>query len=477
MKTLLVRPVTPKDMVLNAVPPIGLGYLASALRKIGVEVGILDCIAKDYNFEKFAQYIADFNPQVIGFQAFSNDVHAINTSVALIEKINPEVIVIVGGAHPSGVLEGIFNDIPGIDFAFRGESETGLPSLIKCLEKGKKEFDSDLLRSISGLIWKDERGEIIANPQFFIQDLDMLDLPSWDIIDPRTYPKAPQGVIFKNFPIAPLIITRGCPFPCTFCAGNTISGRNIRSRSIENIFKEIVLLYERFNVKEFHILDDNFTFKKEFAKEFCREILKRGLKFSWCCPNGIRLDTLDKELLILMKRSGCYYISVGIESGSDRVLKDMKKKLSITQVETQINLIKECGMDVNGFFIIGYPTETEKEIKATIDFGTRLPLTRAQFYIFLPLPGTEIYQSLKLKGEIDRLNWDDVFQSKIPYVSSNLTKEKLAFLLNLAHLKFYFRFRRLWHLLRNIRNINQLKFILRRILAYACPNFLKSQNE
>ncbi|MBU1061155.1 MAG: B12-binding domain-containing radical SAM protein [Candidatus Omnitrophica bacterium] len=471
MKVLLVRPVTPKDMVLNTVPPIGLGYLASALRKVGIEVGILDCIAKNYNFKKFNQYVKDFSPNIIGFQAFSNDVHSINVSVGLMRKINPKAILIVGGAHPSGVLEEIFDHIPDIDFAFRGESEIGLPVLINYLAKGEGSFDKDLFKTIPGLIWKDEDGKIIVNPPVFVDNLDMLEFPSWDMIDPRTYPKAPQGVIFKNFPIAPLIVTRGCPFPCTFCAGNTISGYKIRARTIENVFKEITFLYESFNVREFHILDDNFTFEKQFVRNFCDEILKRNLKFSWCCPNGIRLDTLDKELLTLMKRAGCYYISVGIESGSDMVLKDMNKKLSIPQIEEQINLIKDCGLDVNGFFIIGYPTETEKDIKKTIDFGARLPLTRAQFYNFLPLPGTEIFRSLKLEGVINELDWDKLFQSKIPYAPSGLTKKKIDFLLKWAHLKFYFNFKRLFCLFRDIHKFGQFKFILKRALAYMCPKF------
>jgi len=467
MKILLVRPIVANFKRLNAVPPIGLGYLSSALKKAGFEVKITDCVAKNYNFKDLSKTVQNEDPSILGFQAFSQDVDAVNRSINIAKKINPGIITIVGGAHSSGVGQKIYQHMPEVDLAFQGEGEVGLVQLSKII-KQKRYLDlvsSDELASVPGLIWR-KNGHIYSNPPVFINNLDELDFPDWELINPNSYPHAPQGVIFKNLPVAPIIATRGCPFPCTFCAGYTISGRAIRKRSIENIISEIKLLNNCYKVKEIHIVDDNFTFNKDYVRNFCLSLLENNLKISWCCPNGLRLDTLTEDVVRLMKESGCYYISVGIESGVDRILKAMRKELTVEQIRQQVLMVKRAGMDVNGFFIIGYPGETAADIRKTIDFAKSLPLTRVAFYNFLPLPSTQIYKILMERNELKEINYNDFFQGDVPYVAQGFSKGQLKYLQRRAFREFYLRPGVFFSLISKIKSFNQLLYIIRRAMVY-----------
>ena len=177
----------------------------------------------------------------------------------------------------------------------------------------------------------------MVNPPIFVETLDEFGMPSWDLLRPDTYPLAPHGGFFKNYPIAPIIITRGCPFSCTYCAGHLISGKKIRHRSIDKVIEEIKVLYYQYGIREIHIEDDNFTFYHDLVYEFCRKLKENHLNISWTCPNGIRLDSLTKELLMAMKGAGLYGISVGVESGSDKILKDMRKSLTKEKIREKLN--------------------------------------------------------------------------------------------------------------------------------------------
>lgn len=458
MRVLLVRPIREPGTILNVMPPIGLGYLATGLRKEGIEeVKILDCVKEGLEFGEFEREVRGFRPDAVGFQVFSSDLRRLEESLSLVEKVNPEILTLAGGPHPSLLPEKILRDFSNLDFAFVGEVETCLPQLLK----GRKKEE------IPGLVWR-QNNKIRINPQVFLEDLDSLGFPAWDLLKPQEYPDAPQGVIFKNKPIAPIMATRGCPFNCTFCAGKYITGSRLRTRSVENVLEEIELLYKDYGIREIHFLDDNFTLRRDYVIEFCEKLLSKSFKISWCCPNGVRLDTLDLGILNLMKKSGCYYVSVGIESGSPRILKLMRKGLTIGEIKNQVKRVKKSGLYVNGFFILGYPGETREEILQTIKFAKSLGLRRAAFYNFLPLPRTRAYEDLVRSGEIreEDIDWAHIFQADVPYSPKGISRKELKRLQRRAHLEFYLRPRVLWGLLSEIRSFEQLKFIMRRAIAY-----------
>lgn len=454
-KVLLINPYNPEADHIQ--PPLGLGYLATALKKENIEVIIFDANKFKKKPDKLIKFILKEKPSHVGFQFYTTNFEYIKKSLEMIKKLNPKIITVVGGPHPSALPERTMNDFNDIlDFAFCGEAEIGLPELV---------IGEKIYKEIPGLIFREkENGKenIIVNPPYFHPHLDDFDFPAWDQLKPETYPEAQHGAFFENFPIAPIITTRGCPYNCSFCAGKLNTGLALRKRSVKNIIEEILNLYQNRKIREFHIIDDNFTLDKQFAKDILKEIVKLKLHASFSVPNGVRLDTLDLELLNLMKRAGFYLISVGIESGSDRILKLMNKHLLTKAIKEKIALIKKSGLSAAGFFIIGYPNETEKEIQKTIKFSLALGLLRANFFLFTPLPGTKIYEQLKNEGKINENDINEISFTS-PVYSDKVPKNRLKALQKQAFRKFYFR--RPIILVRNLLKVKkpaQIVFLLRR---------------
>ncbi|MDP2909974.1 MAG: radical SAM protein [bacterium] len=447
------------------IPPFSLGYLATAIRK-NHDVEILDGIKEKLTLEKFEEILQRKQYDIIGIQIFTFHVGGARDYVKSIKKVLPEAKIIFGGPHPSCGASDIFRFFPEINWAFKGEAEIGLAKLLDFIVEGKT--DAEALKGVSGLIWRDG-GRTVVNEQVFVENLDELGMPSWDLIRPDIYPLSPHGGFFRNYPIAPVIISRGCPFSCTYCAGHLISGKKIRFRSADNVIDEIKILYNQYGIREIHIEDDNFTFNRNLVMEFCRKLKKNNLNISWTCPNGVRLDTLDKDLLLAMKDAGLYSISVGVESGSERILKDMKKNLTKETIKEKINLIRECGLDVSGFFIIGYPTETKDDIMETIDFAMSLDLKRAGFSLFKPFPGTEITRNLIEKGELKEISdedWAKFILADAVYAPPGFNREEMKKLRKKALLRFYLRPKIIFKFVSDIKNPKHLKLVLKRIYSW-----------
>jgi len=458
-KILLINPYNSQSDHIQ--PPLGLGYLAAAVRKNGFTVSLYDANKLKINPSKLSKIIKKEKPDFVGFQFYTMNFDYIKRSLEAVKKTNQNIVNIVGGPHPSALPKETLIDLgENLDFAFCGEAEIGLPKLLKIIDEGGAG-----LKDVPGLIYR-KGEEIVVNPPIFFENLDQFDFPAWDLLQPETYPESQHGAFFENFPIAPIITTRGCPFNCTFCAGKLNTGSILRKRSVVKVIEEIKYLYNVHHIREFHIIDDNFTLDKEFAKKVLKEIIKLNLKVSFSVPNGIRLDTLDKEILLLMKNAGFYLISIGIESGSDRVLKMMGKHLAIKQIKEKVSLIKSVGLEAAGFFILGYPGETEKEIKKTINFSLNLGLLRANYFLFLPLPGTAVYKQLQREGKLKKIEYDE-FSFTAPVFTDNLSKKQLKTLQRQAFLRFYFLRPKI--LLKNflkIKKAAQVKFLLRRAFRW-----------
>lgn len=455
--------IVPPKKSLYVVPPLGLGYLATALRKNGFEVEIVDCIKRKFNLKALKQYIQKIKPRCVGIQFFSCDFDRVKEISKFIKEIEPYITIVLGGPHPSGNPQETLKIFKEVDYGFKGEAEVGLPLLLKRITG-----DSDVsFQSIPGLIWREDGG-VKVNPQSLVEDLDVFDPPSWDLMNPEEYDEAPQGGMLSSFPYAPIITSRGCPYQCVFCSVSSISGKKIRCRSINSILEEIVYLHNNHNIKEFHIIDDAFTVNRERAIDFCKELIKRKLDIKFAFPNGVRLDTLDKEILNLMKKTGLYSLNLGIESGSQRILDRMKKGLNLRIVRERVGLINETGLDTGGFFIIGFPKETPEEIRQTIDFAKELPIKRAEFSDFKPLPGTEITAELLKSGEITSINYNYLISHKVSYTPNGISYRQLKWWQRRAFLEFYLRPGTLIGLLRDIRSLRHLRALIKRCLFYLC---------
>jgi radical SAM superfamily enzyme YgiQ (UPF0313 family) len=457
MKVLLVKPYNLSDHIQ---PSLGLGYLATAIRSRH-DVKILDCIKENVNIDALEGRIRGYSPDVVGIQCYTFDLKFIGAALRLVKSVNKHIVTVIGGPHPSAVPEDTLKRFGGyLDYLFVAEAESGFPELLDHLAGPGGD-----LSSIPGL-GRADNGQIIINEQKLTEDLDSLGLPAWDLIHPETYPESQHGAFFKQFPIAPIMVTRGCPYPCTFCAGSLVSGKKIRRRGIEHVLNELIYLKDNFGIREFHVIDDNFTMDTNYAKELLRRLKRMKLGMTWSVPNGVRMDTLDEELLQLMKDTGLYMISLGIESGSDEVLKAMKKGITAQKIRECVGRIDKAGIDMAGFFILGFPGETEESIRRTIDLSTKLPIKRANFFTYLPFPGSESYRKLEKSGELKGVDWEKFYFMNAAYVPPALNRKRLKKLHRLAFARFYLRPGIIFYQIRSIRSFRHLLFLMRRFFRW-----------
>ncbi|PKN52917.1 MAG: hypothetical protein CVU55_06765 [Deltaproteobacteria bacterium HGW-Deltaproteobacteria-13] len=455
MKILLVNPIT-SNISLSS-PDLGLGYLATALKKENHHVDILDCVNLRLTFKKFEDYIACLDFDVIGFKVFSTDLFSVKTSLQIVRKIKPDVKIILGGAHPSAFPEQTLQYFEEADFAIRGEAETGLADLIRNFSNP----DMTPKEKIPGLIWRN-KGEIRSNPPVFPQSLDSLGSPDWNLINPCNYPFQTSYLI-KSKIVAPLIMTRGCPHRCTFCSSRSVTGHKIRSHSVSYIIEEIKFLKSNFGIKEVCFIDDNFLVLKPLVEDLCKQMIKQELGIKWSCF-GIRLDLIDQDILRLMEKSGCYLLTVGIESGSQRILDHMKRNLTLDVIKEKITLIHiQTNIRIIANFIMGYPMEEQEDIYKTIRFAKSLPLYGANFYTFQPMPGTEIFDELIAKKELKVINWDLMGQDRMPFIPQGISQQKFKWLFFLAFMNFYARPKIILNVLLATRSLERLKYIFYRI--------------
>ncbi|GAB4542055.1 MAG: radical SAM protein [Thermodesulfovibrionia bacterium] len=443
--------------MVNITPNLGLGYIATSLRNSGFDVEIWDGVKKGMTRQKLFERLNKKDYDVAGFQVYTRSVKEAQDGLEYIKKVHPDAVTVVGGPHPSGDPEGVMRYM-STDYAFRGEAEIGLVQLLK-----KFQGDNISYEEINNLIWRDN-GRVVANPLRPIQDLDSVGMPAWEMINPNDYPYAPIGAFSKKYPLTSISTTRGCPYSCTFCANNTIMGRKVRGRSVESVLAEMELLHDKYGVREFQIIDDNFTWKKDIVVGVCEGIIRRGWDIALSFPNGVRLATLDEEILKLLERAGCYSLGLGIESGSPKTLKDMKKAQKVEEIIEKVNLIhRVTKIRTTGFFIIGYPTETRGDILQTIKLSKELPINRAQFTICLPVPGSEMTRRLIEEGRLKDYDFSNVSFQNIVYVPESMTLKELQKLRIKAYREFYLRPRIILGILTEIQNLEHLKFILRRI--------------
>lgn len=460
MKILLVKPKLRLD---NILPVLGLGYLANAI-KDKHEVKILDCMKEDCTLNDYGDYLASYKPDVVGIQCFTYDIYIVADYLKITKQTLENVVTVIGGPHPTAMPQESMRFFgKTIDYAFRSEAEEGLAQLLQLIDS--KSITNDNLSMVKNLIWKDS-DKIVVNPISYVSDVSKLGMPAWELMPPNTYPKSPFSAFYKRFPVAPIITSRGCPYKCTYCQAGLMSGKRMRYRPVSLVIDEIRYLQREFGVKEFQIIDDNFTLNRKYVMDFCNAIVKNNIDITWTCPNGIRLDTLNNEMVEAMKASGCYVISAGIESGSDRILKYIKKHETTDIMMNKVRMIQRHGIDVIGFFILGFPTETLEEMRQTIRFSKQLNLIRANFLLFHPLPSTEIFTELNHSGEVGTIDYDANSFAEVAYTPKGITRNKLKNIQRMAFLSFYLRPRQFISLISNIRSYNHLNYIIKRIYRW-----------
>lgn len=403
MKVLLVNPfleVLPDDPA-DISPPLGLAYLAAYLEKKGIRVAILDIAAEGIkqkkkrnkklryglNNQEIIKRIKNYAPQIVGIGCQST-LHAAEAqeTACLVKKANPQILVVMGGAHPSVARKELLTD-KNIDLVIKGEGELTFWEIIKRFQK------KESLKKILGT------NNNPARPR--IKNLDVLPFPARHLLPMEIYWQQARQKTNYNFGqrAMTMISSRGCPGNCVYCSVGTIWGRIWRGRSAKNVVDEMENLIKVYQTDEIHFLDDSIGVDKKRLAAICKEIIKRQLKIKWTTPNGLAIWLLDKRLLKLMKQAGCYRLTFGLESGNQEILQDyIGKHYDFDQAKELISFASQIGLWTIATFILGFPDETRKQIEDTINFAISTDLDFAVFYLANPFPGTPMYDDFLKKN-------------------------------------------------------------------------------
>jgi radical SAM superfamily enzyme YgiQ (UPF0313 family) len=422
-------------------PPMGLLYLASYLRKHGInskvfELGIFDAkdAIKDGKRVRFglandmiAGIIRDENPKIIGitsmYSVFYRDVVEITN---LIKSVNPGVKIVLGGNHASSYWEYVLKN-NNIDYVVIGEGEQTFLELCRLL------LFSNSATHLPGIAYRKSDSAVVrTKPRELIKNLDEIPMPAFDLIDFRKY--FGDGNIYSmRYPTAGIVSSRGCPGRCVFCTIKAVWGNTWRGRSPKNVVDEIEFLKKEYNVQEFAFLDDSASVDKIRWAGICDEIMRRKLDIKWTTPNGIAHWTLNEEILIKMHKAGCYRITFGIESGDEDTRKFIGKPHSLKQAKELIRQANRIGMWTICTNIIGFPYENLQSIRRTIDFAKSSGTDFACFYLLIPQPTSAVYGYFKKEG---LLNFDNFFEAndfdeeifeKINYILNEAGTDTLYF--------------------------------------------------
>lgn len=402
MKILLINPPI-REWSRPNVFPSGLGYIAAVLRNQGHEVDVMDINALRLTPQEVEEMVAEAQFDVVGTGAIVTVYKYVKWLATILKRYHPNKKIIVGGSVSTSIPQTLLERTDA-DIACIGEGEVTVCELVSVIE-----HDGDLSK-VAGIWFKDQEGEIHRTPSREpIANLDTLPLPAWDLFPMDIYLKNPVGAINNNKWIdgstysgsSPLSMnmngTRGCPYPCNYCYHDFL-GAGYRTRSPENIIHEMKILKERYGVRYIHFIDDEFALLKKFVYEFCDRLKAARLDMQWGCTG--RVNVVTEELVTRMKESGCIQLALGIESGSDRMLKAMRKQQTAEQARKAIGIIQSHIGFSDCTFMIGAPGENIETVEETIQFCKDLDLVPEAVFFTTPYPGTELYGLAKTLGKI-----------------------------------------------------------------------------
>jgi len=419
---LLTFPLRPQ-FVHNTVD-LGLGNLYMALRLAGYPVNLnLD----EWKPEQFRAYFEQNRVDVVGIKCYGSATKQIIETVSLIRKISPDTLIVIGGPLCYADAQNALRLVPA-DFAFHGECEESLPLFLDRYYAGDQRY-----RDVEGLIYK-QGDAIMVNKIAIVKDINAIPYSAFHKMRPT-----PRSVnyYYRNYPNAVLLKSRGCPASCRFCANPF----EYRERDIEYLMEEIQYLKRRWGVKELVFFDNNFNANKQHTRKLCARMIQDKVNLPFNVVHGMRVGTVDEETVELMARAGCYKVSIGVESGDQKMLDYINKGYKAKELPSRVGILKKFGIEVQAFVMIGLPYETDAQRRATLDTTLNIPFDHVTYNIYTPYPGTELYVELVQNGVLAEKSYDLTSYSRT-HTDNRLTKHSPRFLRWCAvyyFLRFYFR--------------------------------------
>jgi radical SAM superfamily enzyme YgiQ (UPF0313 family) len=410
MKITLINPnvvTQKKDFFGSGIPfmPITLAYTASYLKKKGFLINIIDAFGEnpkhiDSNDEQFIQGLT--TKEIINKIPKNTDAIIIyaslvithNASIKIIKEIrknNNKPIIVIENIH-SVVgysllkVKDEFLDV-GADYLVMGDPERRCENILKSIKK-------KYIPNIDGIIYKKEKEIVVRKTKIFSKEINEIPFPLWELFPIQNY----WEISYSHAPFKkkylPLLTSRGCPNNCEFCITPLLSGMKWRPRTYKNVIDEIEYYMKKFEVKEFHIEDFNPTVDKKRIKQICEEIIKRKININLKIVAGTKAETLDNEIIDLMKKAGFSYVSISPESGSKKMLKIMNKDFDYKHGLKIVSHMNKVGITSQACFVIGFPKETKKDLKLTTKYIidlTKKGIDEIGVFIMTPIPGSRAF--------------------------------------------------------------------------------------
>ena len=393
MKVLLVSPQNPErfyDFV--KLPPLGVAYIAAALRNAGHQVEILDTTLFRKPEEVFDQTVARFNPTIAGFSASTSTFKPALSLATRLRGARPKVQIVFGGVHPTWRPAEVAAE-PAIDYVVFGEGEVTVVELFDALGKGQKPLE------VEGVAFRDGGRVIVNAPRPLVANLDSLPIPAYDLLPISSY-STPET---SRLPTMSMITSRGCPYHCTFCDAHLVFGREYRFYSSDRTFEEMRLLKKRFGVRQIAFKDSEFTLNVARVEGLCDRILSERLDLPWSC-NG-RIGRLSLPLLRKMRKAGCRMIGFGVESADPDILAALKKQITLDEARETFRLTRKARIRTAANFLVGSPGETFVSLEKMLNLAMELKPDFVNFARLVPYPGTALHEMAEeygwVKGDSD----------------------------------------------------------------------------
>jgi anaerobic magnesium-protoporphyrin IX monomethyl ester cyclase len=374
--------------------PIGLAYVAAALEKSGFQVEMLDNYLLEKPIDEVKLEIKRLNPEIVGITCSSATYSRCVETAKAVKETLPSCKVVVGGWHPSYEPESLLQHSE-IDYVVMGEGERAMVELATHISKGENDRT---LADIAGVAYR-RKGKIVKTTQRFINNLDELPFPAWNLLPLHLYDRRIEFLDVN--PVDNMSIARGCPYNCAFCEIKQLWGTTCRTFSPKRVLDEINHLMTNYGTKGIYFINDNFTIRKKETAELCALIRKNKLDIEWVCDT--RVDLVSRDLLKEMKAAGCKTIWFGGESGSQRILDKLNRGVTLEQTERALKMCREEGIQTACSFLLGIPGETEADMKATFKFARKIDPDWCRFNVFVAVPGSALYDEVMEKGLYDRI--------------------------------------------------------------------------
>ncbi|MDO8802803.1 MAG: radical SAM protein [Elusimicrobiota bacterium] len=443
--------------------PYGLASVARYAMDRGHEVKYLEPNIEGVDLEAYGRYLLENDFDVVGMGSTTLQINQVIKTFEFVKKIKPGIVTVLGGVHPTIMPSETLAAAPAVDYLVLGEGEVPFSRLLACLQEGRKP------EGVAGLAFRSGAGAVInpPAPDSMLEEADF-PTPPYELFPMKRY--IAQISYTKRFPSYSIVASRGCPFKCTFCNGSAVLGKRVRYKSADRLIEEILLLKNEYGARGIIFLDSTFTLNKQWVAEFCRKYIEKKIGLPWACNS--RVDTVDEQLLRLMKEAGCWEILYGIESANQASLDLIRKGTTVDQNTKALKLSMSLGFYTYASYILCLPGETEADALNTVRYARELATPIAMFYLPVPFPKTALYDTCREMGGLrEGAAWEDFnawdFSNPV-YVNPLIGKERMQEILKGAYSQYYRSPRVIW---RNLKELLLFRQDLKKFI-YAVKGML-----